>query len=250
VFLLSDLDLSGGDMLVLFDIDGTLLRRLPHDDGRHRISMKEEAFMRMVRRLWSLDRGLYTRVIGRNLRGMTDFEIILELTTRMGIPRDEVLGRMEEVKAVLIAEFDLLTAEHGSTNEYAILPGVRELLGQLKTLKVKLGLATGNLEHFAMYKLSLLELDGFFSLGGFGDRFLKRSDIVAGAIRDGGEEVSYLVGDTPRDILAAQACGIGVVAVATGGHSHEELTSYSPNLLVRDLTDTRPILDYLGLRNS
>jgi HAD superfamily hydrolase (TIGR01549 family) len=237
-------------MLVLFDIDGTLLKRLPNEEGSHRISTKEEAFMVMVKKLWSLDRGLYTSVIGKNLRGMTDFEIILELTTRMGVTRNEVLERMQEVKRVLIDEFDRLESTRKASSEYEVLPGVRELLSELRELGVKLGLATGNLKHFATYKLELLGLDRFFSMGGFGDDSLERSEIVAGAVKEGNEEKSYLVGDTPRDILAAQACDIGVVAVATGGHSYEELASYSPGLLVRDLTDRRPVLDYFGLSSG
>jgi phosphoglycolate phosphatase len=234
-------------MLVLFDIDGTLLRRLPYDDGHHRISMKEEAFMRMVKALWSINEALYTSIIGKNLRGMTDVEIILELTTRMGIARDEVLERMEEVKRVLIDEFDRLSALRGSVAEYEVLPGVGELLSHIDGLGVEMGLATGNLKHFAIHKLKLVGLREFFRVGGFGDDGLKRSEIVARAVKNGGEKECCLVGDTPNDILAAQACNIGVVAVATGGHSSEELASYSPGLVVKDLTHRRPILDYLGL---
>ncbi len=234
-------------MLVLFDIDGTLLKRVGSSDQSQPISTKEEAFMRMVQRIWSLEKGLYTRVIGRNLRGMTDTQIIVELTGRMGISKSDVLERMSEVKSVLFEEFDRLAARGDQKREYEVLPGVPELLAELDSRRAKLGLATGNLEHFAAYKLKPFGLYEFFTVGGFGDDHLERRDIVAGAVREGGEERSYLVGDTPRDIMAARDCSIGSVAVATGGYSFDELAAHSPGLLVRDLTERDRILEYLGL---
>jgi phosphoglycolate phosphatase len=234
-------------MLVLFDIDGTLLTRVRSSEEGQAISIKEEAFKRMVQRIWSLDEGFYTHVIGRNLRGMTDIQIILELTGRMGIPKSDVLARMSEVKLVLFGEFDRLASTDDHRLEYEVLPGVRELLVELSSRSVKLGLATGNLEHFAAHKLRPLGPYHFFTIGGFGDDHLERSEIVAGAVRDGDEARSFLVGDTPRDIMAARDCNIGAVAVATGGYSLSELAAHSPGLLVHDLTERDRILEYLGL---
>ena len=231
----------------MFDIDGTLLRRVVPGDGIHRISLKERAFMSMVRRLWALEEGFYTRVIGRNLRGMTDFEIILELTGRMGIDREEVIRRSSEVKGVLIEEFQKLSAEDGPRTDYRILPGAREILVELKSRSVKLGLATGNLEHFARHKLRSFDIEHFFAVGGFGDDGLRRSEIVSEAVRKGSERVALLVGDTPADIEAGRACQIKVIAVATGGYPAAKLAQHSPDLLLGDLTEKKRILDFIGL---
>lgn len=234
-------------MLVLFDVDGTLLRRIPPGQGGRRVSRKEEAFMRTVERLWSVGEGFYTCIIGTNLEGMTDLRIMLEMAERMGIDASEVRSRMEEVKSVLIEEFERLLVEGGSIREYAILPGVRGLLTELSLRAVKLGLATGNLEYFARHKLRMFELEHFFTVASFGDNSFDRREIVEGALEKTSEERKFLVGDTPADIDAGRYCKMGVIAVATGSHGMEQLRGYSPELLVKSLTERDRILEYLGL---
>ena len=233
-------------MLVLFDIDGTLLRRLPAGETGRKRSIKEEAFMRTVKQLWSVDGGFYTSVIGTNLEGMTDMAIMVRLAGGMGVDTGQVRCRIEEVKMVLIEEFEKLVKKHAPAHEYVVLPGTEDLLGELKARKTKLGLATGNLEYFARYKLKLMKLDQYFALGAFGDHSFDRGEIVKKVLEEGAEEKSFLVGDTPADIEAAQSCGIGAIAVATGGYTSEELAVCSPELLVESLTEKDRILEYLG----
>jgi phosphoglycolate phosphatase-like HAD superfamily hydrolase len=48
-----------------------------------------------------------------------------------------------------------------------------------------------------------------------------------------------VVGDTPKDIAAAQAIGAECVAVATGMHSLAELEAHSPTLACQTLADQR-----------
>ena len=61
-----------------------------------------------------------------------------------------------------------------------------------------------------------------------------------------GEEVPasrvVLVGDTPRDVAAARRAGCGVVAVATGRHTVEELTGQGPDAVLADLADPAALL--------
>jgi len=235
------------EMLGLFDVDGTLLRRIPPDQDGRRVSRKEEAFMRTVNRLWSVGEGFYTRVLGSNLEGMTDLRIILNMAGRMGIDTEDVQRRIEEVKSVLIEEFEKLVAEGDSTKEYEILPGVRDLLAELLARGVRLGIATGNLEYFARHKLIMFDLEDFFSFGCFGDNSFDRREIVKRALDRVSEDRAFLVGDTPADIDAGRYCDIGVIAVATGAHTMEQLKGYSPDLLIKSLTDRDRILEYLGL---
>ena len=51
-----------------------------------------------------------------------------------------------------------------------------------------------------------------------------------------------IVGDTPFDIACARAAGARVVAVATGGHSLDELQALGPDLAVGDLTELDAVL--------
>ena len=48
-----------------------------------------------------------------------------------------------------------------------------------------------------------------------------------------------VVGDTPKDIAAAQAIGADCVAVATGMHSVAELEAHAPKLACATLNDQR-----------
>src|SRR5262249_8185346 len=94
-----------------------------------------------------------------------------------------------------------------------------------------IGLATGNLEAGARIKLTRGDLWHRFPFGGFGSDASERAELVRVAIRRGqsrlGRTLSRseggVIGDTPRDVAAAHAAGAQAVAVATGGHSLDEL---------------------------
>ena len=60
----------------------------------------------------------------------------------------------------------------------------------------------------------------------------------------------YVIGDTPSDILYAQAIGTQSVAVATGVFSIVELQKRSPNLLVADLSDLNQFIANLRLPST
>ena len=46
-----------------------------------------------------------------------------------------------------------------------------------------------------------------------------------------------VLGDTPRDVEAAQAVGATAIAVATGGYSHEELVATGADIVLPDFND-------------
>jgi phosphoglycolate phosphatase-like HAD superfamily hydrolase len=54
-----------------------------------------------------------------------------------------------------------------------------------------------------------------------------------------------VVGDTEHDIACARAAGARAVAVATGGPTREALQTHAPDLLLDDLSDPGPILDWV-----
>ena len=55
-----------------------------------------------------------------------------------------------------------------------------------------------------------------------------------------------IVGDTPRDIHAARAFGMRVVAVATGHFSVDALAAHEPDVLLEDLCDPDAFYAALG----
>jgi phosphoglycolate phosphatase-like HAD superfamily hydrolase len=54
-----------------------------------------------------------------------------------------------------------------------------------------------------------------------------------------------VVGDTPRDVEAAQLGGAGLVAVASGVHGADELLAAGAPRVFDDLTATAEVLAYL-----
>jgi phosphoglycolate phosphatase-like HAD superfamily hydrolase len=54
-----------------------------------------------------------------------------------------------------------------------------------------------------------------------------------------------IIGDSPHDIRCARENGCRVLAVGTGTHSVEELTSHGPDRCCADLADAQDILGWL-----
>lgn len=138
----------------------------------------------------------------------------------------------------------------------ALLPGVVELLDELGRLDhVLVGLLTGNAEHGAWAKLGHYGLANRFSFGGFGDHHTDRNDIAAAALAAAEREATrrwngatrnlrgaMVVGDTISDVRCAKSIGAYAVGVATGSTSRDELAASGADLVLADLSDSRPIL--------
>ena len=55
--------------------------------------------------------------------------------------------------------------------------------------------------------------------------------------RELGAEQGLVIGDTPRDILAAHEAGLPACGVATGRWSVHDLATHGPEVLLNDFTD-------------
>jgi phosphoglycolate phosphatase len=111
-----------------------------------------------------------------------------------------------------------------------------------------IGLLTGNIRLGAEIKLRHAGLWDVFVTGGFADDSEERDKIAAIAKERGsrllnedlrGEQV-VVIGDTPLDIRCARAIGANVLAVATGTIAIDELASQKPDWVVKDLSGVRP----------
>jgi phosphoglycolate phosphatase len=207
----------------LFDIDGTLLR------SRDRIHFN--AFASSVREVT----GFEISLSGVVLHGGTDTAILREAFAMAGIPaeawepqQEAILEAMRQTIAERRGEMDLWT-----------MPGVHETLAHLAGRGAMLGLATGNLEMIGWTKVEEAGLREWFRFGGFADRYSVRSQMVASAAaqarkllqKETADEASIcVVGDTPRDIEAARANALPVIAVATGNYSFDELSEMEPEV--------------------
>lgn len=214
--------------IVLFDIDGTLLTC--GGAGKRAVEL---AFLQVVGREDILD---------FSLGGMTDRGIMRAGLRNAGWKENEnTVDRLIEVYLENLPELI-----RDSPN-YRVFEPAAELAYLLAAQSFTVGLGTGNVEAGARIKLARAGLNSLFEFGGFGcDHEIRDEVLRAGATRGrsrAGDLDVVVVGDTPRDIYSARAIGATCVAVATGGHSVQELSSHEPQLCVPSLDDPR-VLDF------
>jgi len=191
-----------------------------------------------------------------DLAGSTDSGIIRSLFARFEI--DSCPENESAFYASYHPRLQDELANRGATHG-RVLPGIRPLLEHLReNTDHLLGLLTGNTSTGAWTKIASYELEGYFGFGAFGDDHHDRDELGPVALRraakhsgqtyDPGD--TFIIGDTPKDIRCARACGARAVAVATGHTPAEELRRHEPDHLFDDLSDIAAIEQILGINRS
>jgi phosphoglycolate phosphatase-like HAD superfamily hydrolase len=232
----------GQSLLLLFDIDGTLLL-----EGATPMGKAMSAALKDVHGVETSEIRTHIETAGRT-HGEIARAILLD--ARIAAERiDALAGQVRDRCCEWAARLfpDDLSGE--------VLPGVRDLLAWLAGLQdVKLGLLTGNYEGIARLKLSRAGIGEAFPLGqgAFGSDNEDRAVLPAIARRRAGtpgapypRRDTIVIGDTPRDIACARADELRCVAVASGSFGAEELTG--ADAVVRGAVDLRLVLPELGV---
>lgn len=215
-----------GEDAYLFDIDGTLLR------SRDRVHMDSVAIG--VHRAT----GFEVTLAGIPIHGNTDTAILREACLRAGVPAEVLEPQLNAIAEAMVHS----VAERRAELDLILMPGVHEALAHLAARGALLGVATGNLEMIGWMKIETAGLREWFKFGGFSDHFPIRPELVGQAAVKArelaGENASVcVVGDTPRDIEAARANGLSVIAVATGHYNFDELAAHEPDVCATSLAD-------------
>jgi len=224
--------------LVLFDIDGTLV--LTGGAGKRSMDRAfEEVF------------GVPDAFAGMSMAGRTDRWLVETALARHGVTA--TAERLDAFRACYLDLLDASISESGSGRR-GVMPGVPEVLVRLGARDdAHLALLTGNYAAGARIKLEHFGLWEHFAWGAFGDDYAERDALaraaVAGAaargIRLADPAHAVVIGDTPFDIACARAAGTRVVAVATGGHSLDDLRGCAPDLALEDLRDIDTLLAFI-----
>lgn len=211
-------------VLLLFDIDGTLLRGAAQ---AHAEALR--AAMHAVYGIGSSD-GAARALPVVQAAGRTDMEIARELATKSGCSEELFQERMGDLQARTVVEYQRRVP--ADLSAFAV-PGIGPLLAELdRDAEARLSLLTGNLEGIARLKLERAGLGSHFPAGqgGFGSDSEDRNDLPgiararAGAPGDPHpRELTLVIGDTPRDIACARADGVRCIAVTSGPYDAEEL---------------------------
>jgi len=211
--------------LVLFDIDGTLVRRAgPH----HR-----QALVDAVRQVT----GVETTTDGIPVHGMLDPDILTQMMRAGGIDEARIPLKMP---AIIEAAQDIYRTGVPDLRD-KVCPGVIPLLDQLRERGTTLALVTGNLTRIGWWKLERAGLHHYFRFGAFGEMGSTRGGLARLAIEQARREgvatgKILLIGDATQDVQAARENGIRSVAVRTGITPAEDLEASAPDLLLDDLT--------------
>ena len=214
--------------LILFDVDGTLIRTGGAGMQAFALAFKEQ---------FSLRKGSENL----NFSGRTDHSLVREFLEMHGIAASpEHFKRFERSYLPWLKK--LLPECKGN-----VCPGVTKFFVKLKSLPEPplTGLLTGNLRRGAELKLRHYNLWHHFPFGGFADDNEDRDQIAAIAWQRANHQLHralssheiLVVGDTPLDIRCARAIGAKVLAVATGSVTESELAAHNPDWLCRDLTE-------------
>jgi phosphoglycolate phosphatase len=212
----------------LFDIDGTLITT----GGAGRRAM-ERAFDAAHGR---------PDAMAFPMDGMTD-----RLIVRMALVHIGVQATAAAIDHVLAVYLEVLRDEVTACpdDRYRVHAGMHEAIAGARARGGAVGLGTGNIREGARLKLVRVGLEEAFRFGGYGcdaeDRVAlirigaARGAAVLGVARDACRVV--VIGDTPKDVAAAQAIGAECVGVGTGHYSPAALIACGATAAFPDLAD-------------
>ena len=201
-------------MLILLDIDGTLLHGSPIAHTHAMAQGMTEVYGLPV---------TYQDIVDIGPSGRTDQEIARVVLRRRGLADEAITAGMREWIDASVSAYAAIEADHPVG---VVAPGAAEALEQLVDAGATLALLTGNLEPIGHAKMALAGLGDFFrpGEGAFGSDHEQRNALVPIAVgRSAVKDPVVVVGDTPADIACARAGGARCVAVASGPYGDDEL---------------------------
>ena len=243
------------DLLVLWDLDGTLLNA-----G----GVGAELYTMVFDQLFGRSPDALAPMAGR-----TDRAIILETLELAGIaePRryvDPFIAGLTvwapTVREAIALRGRALPGATAALAALAALSSGRDGAASAPGVRVHQSVLTGNIRSVAEVKLAALGLRNLLelSIGAYGDDHEARTELVAVARRraaaryggsaagaDFGGVSTVVAGDTPLDISAALAAGARAVGVATGPFTAADLRAAGAHAVLPDLTDTSLVLSAL-----
>ena len=228
-------------MLLLFDIDGTLIRERP--------SAHQDAMLAAVERVYDVEFADGEEPVADVVpHGKTDRQIVRQILERRGISDGAVDAGF--------AEFERVSCELHHARERELLSGASRdrtvaMLRALADAGHALALLTGNLEPIARRKMELAGLGDFFAerQGAFGSDAEARPELVPIARRRAGADDAphppddtVVIGDTPRDVEAAHADGVRAIAITGHRYDRDALVEAGADAVIDDLDEVAGVL--------
>ena len=230
----------GPPRVLLFDIDGTILRT----GGAGRRTM-DAIFLD----LWGVENAFE----GTRADGKTDPMIFREMLERHRVVVDDLDAAVAEIQRRYEAGF----ADEMRDSPAVLMPGVEAVLDAVSGRDdVAVGLLTGNLEATARVKVDHFGLGHHFAFGAYSSDSPMRRELPPVAVERvetlRGETVGLgphvvVIGDTPHDVDCALHNSCTAVGVGAARWSAAELANAGAHVTLRDLSDTVAVLRALEL---
>lgn len=221
------------DVLLLFDIDGTLI-----DSGEAGSRALNKAFEKLF--------GIKDAFKPISMAGKTDTQIIKE-----ALVFHRIDNGMHRINNMISTYIEFLKMEIDNPRR-TLKPGVAEILEFFDSRNIPMGLLTGNIEEGARIKLSPFGINRYFPTGAFGSDHEDRDLLLPIAISrfsrfgiDLTPDRCIIIGDTPRDVRCAKIHGARAVAVCTGPYSAEVLESSGADLVIESLNHKERLISFL-----
>lgn len=185
--------------------------------------------------------------------GMTDRAIVRQGLVAISVEPDEAA-----ITSLLSEYLRCLEREVQATDgaRYVMHAGTEEAVCAGLALGMAVGLGTGNVREGARVKLERVGLYRHFAFGGFGDDHELRPELIRVGAQRGAASLGLpveavrvvVIGDTPKDVAAAQAIGAECVAVATGAWGADALRESGATEVYSSLTAAGALDAVLGPR--
>ena len=231
--------------IVLFDIDGTLIKA-----GGAGVRALNKAIYEMC--------GVPDVCSKLSWQGVTD-KANFDAAFKRARGRKATAVEAREIKSRYIKclPAEIIVSIRGTN--YAKIKGVEKLLTKLSKNKgLLIGLGTGNLKEGAILKLDPSGLLEYFSFGGYGCDSHHRCDVLRKAVERAEKMAKtkikpgevYVIGDTHLDVLAAKEAGYHPGAVLDGFGDAREIQKSGPEILTKNFANMKPWLIWLGLERD
>jgi len=223
--------------LVLFDIDGTLIKGGDDTGRRSFVVAIEKVFGHQVVIDW------------QKHDGSTERKIATDLLKQKGVSSKDILLKIDQL---MRARADWFAKNVSSDYKNQLISDAVVLINKLKEKNIFFGLLTGNSRQASFIKLKLVGIDKFFDFGLFGEMAEDRNKLAKLVFAKAKDyfEISFLkknifvIGDTIHDIICGQKAGVKTIGVTTGFFSQDDLAKAKPDLLTASLADKK-VLDFI-----
>jgi len=221
--------------LVLFDIDGTLIK------GGYPPSRKRypHAFKKLFGKDIDINFDFYD--------GATDMVIVKYLLEKIGVKKNQI----NKCLALVFEEsYHYLAKNIKSDYQKRLIKPAISLVKKLYPKKnIYLALLTGNQESVARLKINTCNLADYFRFGLFGHEAENRDKLAKLVFKrakkflglDFKSQNIYIIGDTNYDIRCGKAIKAKTIAVATGARTYAQLKKEKPDLAVKTLANKKVI---------